>query len=1851
MKLRAIGLVVLLLFTKSTISLAQEWVEKMQDPQVNFYEVQAAFQNYWGNQPVIKGKGWKQYKRWEYFNSLRIDELGNRPAPQQVQQAYFQRMQQFPQPLSLTGAWTELGPVQMPANGTGQPNGLGRINCVTFHPSNPDIIFVGAPSGGLWRTTNGGATWTSNTDQQPTLGVSSILFDPSNPSIVYLGTGDRDGADAPGLGVRKSTDGGITWSVSSTGMGNRTVSHMLIHPTNSNIIIAATSSGIYRSTNAGGSWTLVSSNSSYYKDLSFRPGDPNIVYATASGLFYRSTNNGASWSQVSIPVSGSRLVIGVSPADPNVVYLCQTNGPFAGLLRSTDSGLSFSTMSTTPNIMGYECDGSDAGSQAWYDLCIAVDPLNANIVYVGGINIWKSTNAGATWSINTHWTFGGCGTGRPAVHADIHSLNFNPLNNRLYSGNDGGVHYTANGGNTWIEISSGLGIAQIYKIGQSALVKNQVINGYQDNGTAVLNGSAFTTEIGGDGMECIVDYSNSNVLYGALYYGDIRRSTNAGLSFSIIGRNGSNGINEQGSWVTPYIQHVVTPSTLFAGYINLWRTTNANAATSSSVTWSSLTSHTGSTMRVIEQSVADPNVLYYTRNGGERLVRSDNINLVSPTFTNLDAFMTTTDRPLDIATHPTDANTVYVTNSSGGVYKSINKGQSWSSLSTGLPALSINCIVFERGSNQGLYVGSDAGVYYRDSTMSAWQLFNTGLPVAAEVTELEIWYHPTDRNHSRIRASTYGRGLWESDLYGANSSTPPVADFMGSPSSITVGQSVGFTDLSTGNPNAWTWSFPGAATLSSNLQNPSNIVYNTPGCYAVSLVASNSFGPSAPVTKTCYINVTGPTYCLPNPAQGTSDGDFINGVQLGSISNLNSGGTTGPNYTFYSSLSTNLTKGQSHTLTITGGTYSPDVYAAWIDLNGDLDFNDTGEKLGEVTSNASNQQLSISFTIPVSNPNLSTRLRVRCAYNAPSMSPCTDYQYGETEDYIVHLVGSVPPTAQLSNNGMSSAICAGSTVSMNISLTGSSPWNVVLRRNGSPINVNNITTTPYTYSTLISAAGVDTFRISSVSDATTLSSADQGSPVIYQTSAAPSNSNAGADQNVCSSTSSLSGNVPLVGSGVWTSLNGASLTNSGLANSGVSGLVVGQNRFVWTISNGNCPASRDTVVIVRNASPTVSNAGTDQSVCATTSTLAGNTATVGSGQWASLTTATVSTPTSATSGVTGLVVGPNLFVWTINNGNCPASRDTVVIVRNASPTVSNAGTDQSVCATTSTLAGNTATVGSGQWASLTTATVSTPTSATSGVTGLVVGQNVFVWTISNGNCPASRDTVVIVRYASPTVSNAGLDQSVCATTSTLAGNTATVGSGQWASLTTATVSTPTSATSGVTGLVVGQNVFVWTISNGNCLPSRDTVVIVRNASPTVSNAGTNQSVCATTSSLAGNTATVGAGQWASLTTATVSTPTSATSGVTGLVVGQNLFVWTISNGNCPASRDTVVIVRNASPTVSNAGTDQSVCATTSSLAGNTATVGAGQWASLTTATVSTPTSATSGVKGLVVGPNLFVWTINNGNCPASRDTVVIVRNASPTVSNAGTDQSVCATTSTLAGNTATVGAGQWASLTTATVSTPALATSGVTGLVVGPNLFVWTISNGNCPASRDTVNIQYSPAPIAQITVGSGSPIYCIGSSSSVQLTASPTGMSEYRFYKNGQLIQQGTQAIAQAIMGADTGNILFSTVVLNSANCADSASFNLYAMICTGIQSGQIGTSELSIFPNPAQSELTIIAPGLAVSTLKILDMKGVEQEVVVLETSIDGVEINIEKLASGLYAAQIRYEGGQALLRFVKI
>ncbi|NCC73852.1 MAG: hypothetical protein EOM06_10690 [Sphingobacteriia bacterium] len=445
------------------------WIEMMADESINFYDVQQAFELYWQNRKITKGSGWKPYKRWEYLMSSRIFADGTRFPADLNWREYFAYKQSHPKSDRYAGNWQNLGPYQIP--GSKGYNGLGRLNAIGFHPTDPTTMYVGAPSGGLWVTHDNGLSWYSETDILPTLGVSAIVVDFVNPDVILIGSGDRDAGDAPGMGVMRSTDGGMTWELSNEGMGNKVVGRLIMHPQDNQIILAATNGGIYKSTDNGQIW--VSKQIGDFKEIVFKPDNPEIVYASANGRFYRSTDSGESFQMITSGLpSGARGVIGVSPANPEMVYFLLTiSDAFLGLYRSVDAGLNFIEQSDSPNIMSWGCEGGDGG-QAWYDLDIAVDPQNENVIFAGGVNCFKSSDGGVTWEISSHW-WGDCGV--PSVHADLHILEYNPHDGRLFAGNDGGIYWTADQGSTWVEISDGLAISQAYKIGQSATVSDLVI--------------------------------------------------------------------------------------------------------------------------------------------------------------------------------------------------------------------------------------------------------------------------------------------------------------------------------------------------------------------------------------------------------------------------------------------------------------------------------------------------------------------------------------------------------------------------------------------------------------------------------------------------------------------------------------------------------------------------------------------------------------------------------------------------------------------------------------------------------------------------------------------------------------------------------------------------------------------------------------------------------------------------------------------------------------------------------------------------------------------------------------------------------------------------------------------------------------------------------------------------------------------------------------------------------------------------------------------------------------------------------------------------------------------------------
>jgi hypothetical protein len=302
-----------------------DWFSLMQDPDAKFKEVQNLFYNYWNGKSDHKGNGYKVFKRWEYINQWRVLPDGKLQEPGYVVREYEKYMHQADIMMSAAGNWSIAGPADYVINSTSQPTGMGRINAIAFHPTDANTIFIGAPSGGIWKTTNHGTSWTNLCNNMPTLGVSSILVHPTNPNIIYIGTGDRDSDDAIPMGVFKTTDGGSTWTQTSLGMGNAIVGAMIMDPTDPNTIIAATSLGIFKTTDGGSSWNQKTAGN--FKDIQYHPDSwTGIVYAVkikTPSEFYKSSDDGDTWTQITsgIPTSGigSRSVIGVSEAAPDYV--------------------------------------------------------------------------------------------------------------------------------------------------------------------------------------------------------------------------------------------------------------------------------------------------------------------------------------------------------------------------------------------------------------------------------------------------------------------------------------------------------------------------------------------------------------------------------------------------------------------------------------------------------------------------------------------------------------------------------------------------------------------------------------------------------------------------------------------------------------------------------------------------------------------------------------------------------------------------------------------------------------------------------------------------------------------------------------------------------------------------------------------------------------------------------------------------------------------------------------------------------------------------------------------------------------------------------------------------------------------------------------------------------------------------------------------------------------------------------------------------------------------------------------------------------------------------------------------
>ena len=818
-------------------SSSNNWVTMMKDLNVNFYDVQEAANQHFATYGTEKGSGWKQFKRWEHFTEQRVYPSGNRINHTQIWDEITKFNNKFPSKNKTSrNTWSPLGP-STSTNVTGHWSpGIGRINVITLEPGNPQTIYIGSPSGGLWKTTDEGENWVSLTDNQPVLGVSAIAIDPTNTNIIYIGTGDKDANDNYSIGILKSTDGGTTWN--TTGLDwdiyqNRSIAKLLMDPNDPNTIFAATSSGLFKTTDAGNNWEQLLYG--VIDDIEFKPGDASIVYAITT-KFYKSTDGGNTFIENNELPNSYRVQIGVSENNPDYVYFFSSG---SGIYRSEDSGESFTFRSSSPT----------AGNQSWYDLAFAVSHEDAEEVHLGEFNTWKSSNGALTWELTSDWTWD-----NPIgyTHCDIHEMVF--FGGTLFVGSDGLINKSTDGGNTWTNLTEGISIRQFYRIGTSKNDPYKIMGGSQDNGTSVYTTDYWHEWLGADGMECVINYDNSDIVYGTSQMGTFYKSNNGG-NFGNVSISQPGG----GNWITPFVIHPTDPETLFVGSSEVMKTTNGMGS------WTAISSFGIGNLNnlTIAESNADylycskESSIYQTKNGGSSWT---NISSGLPGL-----YISS------IAIHPENPNIIAVSlsgyNNNQKVYISENGGTTWTNNSSNLPNIPANCVAFYTGNMNSLYVGMDVGIYYTDAGMDEWIPYMDELPNVI-VNELEMQF-----DNQLIRAATYGRGLWEATAL----LLAPTANFETSQTIIPLGCSIDFTSLSQGPPESYQWTFEGGMPYTSTEMNPTGIIYETEGNYDVQLTVTNNVGTDVMI-KEDYITVS--ASLLPETEFSTSDSTVCNNITV-----------------------------------------------------------------------------------------------------------------------------------------------------------------------------------------------------------------------------------------------------------------------------------------------------------------------------------------------------------------------------------------------------------------------------------------------------------------------------------------------------------------------------------------------------------------------------------------------------------------------------------------------------------------------------------------------------------------------------------------------------------------------------------------------------------------------------------------------------------------------------------------------------------------------------------------------------------------------------------------------------------
>jgi photosystem II stability/assembly factor-like uncharacterized protein len=808
-----LGIICLCLtLTFSSVSLMGQFVI----PQVNgatgeysFKDALKAYDKWASVAPNLDQKGWKAYGRYMEFNRPRLNPDGN-PADPSIflnEAVKVQAEKEILSQLKTGNGWSPVGPETRPPSVEAYTShGMGRINCIAFHPTDPLIYWIGVAQGGVWKTVDGGVTYLPLTDDLPILRISDIAVNPKNPDNIFisvcdyayigvaLNTDSRKRHTHYGLGVYRTDNGGASWaptglSYKQTDFDGSLIRRVLFHPTQAGTLIAGGVSGIFKSTDDGATWRKVDTHVIWDIEQDFSNGA--VIYATTgtirsfgggSATLMKSTDFGETWTQKNTnwptDLSIGRTEIGLTPQNPNYVYVlaADPNGGFYGFYRSTDGGETwtarFTMAANSRNILDNQ--------QGWYDLAILVDPKNKERVYVGGLNMNATSDGGLTWTPVSGWVFS---ADNFSLHADQHQYKYNPIDKKYYACHDGGLTRTdtiipgtrtdGKWNTVWQERSNGMIITSFYRIGLCEMFPGYVVGGAQDNSSFYNKNGNWVNFIGGDGMDCMINPDNPEIVYGSSQYGSLSRSDNGGKNFKGIRPSAG---NEKGEWTTPMIQDPNSPNIIFVGYGNVYKSLNKGdsytkisnfpvvSGYNSPAEITSLVMYPGNNKTLyaasrIRYDYPTKTKLWATQDGGTR-------------WTNIIQGIPDSLYITSMAVNGNDSLDLWV--SYGGflagqkVYRTKDGGATWINMSLDLPNIPVNTVVHQEGyGNDVVYIGTDAGVYYYTEETAKWTLYANLLPNVV-ISELEIHY-PT----RKLYAATFGRGIWMTNLIQGTSGTEP----------------------------------------------------------------------------------------------------------------------------------------------------------------------------------------------------------------------------------------------------------------------------------------------------------------------------------------------------------------------------------------------------------------------------------------------------------------------------------------------------------------------------------------------------------------------------------------------------------------------------------------------------------------------------------------------------------------------------------------------------------------------------------------------------------------------------------------------------------------------------------------------------------------------------------------------------------------------------------------------------------------------------------------------------------------------------------------------------------------------